>query len=97
MAELQETPPSSTEEKQQPAPSSRWQFVIIGILWLALGGFTFFQLPSTSSVIVTWSTETETENAGFNLYRGEADAEAASDDDCVGLGGKTVTCRSIIS
>ena len=84
MAEIH-NPLSEQVEKsvQPPKGSSHWQFIIIGILWLALGAFTFWQLPSTSSVIVTWSTETETDNAGFNLYRGEASAEASADEDCV--------------
>lgn len=86
MAEIHSFPSEQSENIQQPPKrSSHWQFVIIGILWLALGAFTFWQLPSTSSVIVTWSTETETDNAGFNLYRGEAATEAKADEDCTDI------------
>ncbi len=73
MAELQGT--SHSAENKPPRASSQWQFVLIGILWIALGAFTLWQLPSASNVIVEWTTETETDNAGFNLYRGSTTGE----------------------
>ena len=73
MAELQGT--SQSTDNNTKRQSSQWQFVVIGILWIALGGFTFWQLPSATSVIVEWTTETETDNAGFNLYRGATTEE----------------------
>lgn len=64
--------------------SSQRLFVVLGILWLALGGVIFWQLPSAvSNIRVTWETETETDTAGFNIYRADAPAGARNDEDCV--------------
>ncbi len=85
MAETQPIQSEQLDTPTAPRRSSHWQFVVIGILWLALGAFTFWSLPNTKSVIVTWSTETETDNAGFNVYRGEAESTASTDEDCAGI------------
>lgn len=70
-------------EKSSKPPSQRL-FILIGILWLILGAVIFWQLPTAvGSIRVTWETETEQDNAGFNVYRAEAPEGANDADDCV--------------
>ena len=70
MVETQE--PSNIKPRRRG--SSPLVFVLLGLLWFALGGLIISQLPTTlnNSITVMWETETETENAGFNVYRAEA-------------------------
>ncbi len=69
-------------DKSSKPPSQRL-FILIGILWIVLGAVIFWQLPTAvGSIRVTWETETEQDNAGFNVYRAEAPAGATSADDC---------------
>lgn len=59
---------------QTKARSSQRLFLIIGTLWLVLGGVILWQLRSAvpTFIKVNWETETETDTAGFNIYRAEA-------------------------
>ena len=47
-------------------------FVLVGVLWLALSAVLLgYGLLSGPRLVVRWSTETEVETAGFNLYRAD--------------------------
>ncbi len=77
-----------TEEMQPIKPKAEQQsperlFIVIGILWLILGGFILYQLPDSRSNFITieWETETETDTAGFNVYRAKADENPPSADE----------------
>ncbi|MEM7336611.1 MAG: hypothetical protein AAF490_31315 [Chloroflexota bacterium] len=39
------------------------------VAWVVLLGLGAFQLVSPPSVLIEWETQTETNSAGFNLYR----------------------------
>lgn len=49
----------------------RWVRVLVLAMVLVLAGCTALQ-PATTSVTIEWTTETEVDVAGFNLYRGES-------------------------
>ena len=49
--------------------SSERLFIVIGILWLILGAVILSQTRRIGNQIITWSTETERDNVGFNVYR----------------------------
>lgn len=49
--------------------SSERLYIAIGILWLILGGVILSQNRRIGNQIITWSTETERDNVGFNVYR----------------------------
>lgn len=77
----------SIEEVQevQKQPSQRL-FIAIGVLWLILGAVIFWQIPTAVSTIrINWETETETDTAGFNIYRAPAPAGAAANEDCASV------------
>ncbi len=52
--------------------NNRLMLIFLGCLWLVLAAaILIFQFSNSSQVEVTWSTETEFETAGFNIYRSE--------------------------
>jgi len=75
--------------------------IIIGFLWLGLSALIYQQIPETSTLSITWSTETEVDTAGFNILRAErpedgsftkseeaCSADGSTDmDDCTLCGG----------
>lgn len=71
-----------TTEVQPKQQSSQRLFLIIGALWLILGAVILWQLRAAvpTFIKVNWETETETDTAGFNIYRSDA-----IDGECDGL------------
>ena len=52
--------------------NTRLFLTILGILWLILAGaILIFQIAGNPQIDITWTTETEFETAGFNIYRSE--------------------------
>lgn len=52
--------------------SSEYAFVLLGIVWLIFGAAVLVaMLMQPQPVTITWSTETEFDTAGFNIYRSE--------------------------
>lgn len=74
---MAETAPTKPDSNQSPEKL----FIVLGILWLLLSGFIFYQLPATRSnfIEIDWATETETDTAGFNVYRAELVGESCVD------------------
>lgn len=68
---------TSAPPKQTTPRSSQKLFLLIGALWLILGGVILSQLRGAvpTYIKVNWETETETETAGFNIYRVETTTE----------------------
>lgn len=63
-----------SQDKDKHANSASRLLILMGCLWLMLGGgLIFYQLIKPPSVTVQWNTETELDTAGFNLYRSELD------------------------
>lgn len=72
-----------TRAEAQKNPPSRRLFIVLGILWIALGAVIFWQLPAAvTNIQVRWVTETETDTAGFHIYRADAPSGARADEDC---------------
>ena len=83
MSEFEKSPENELKESpeiEKPRKSERL-FILIGLLWLVLGGFILYQLPETRSNFITieWETETETDTAGFNVYRAPSDGAECAD------------------
>lgn len=63
--------------ESQPMPQSRRKglpvgIIVLGLLWLALGGYILFDQFSRPSVVnIEWATETEYDTAGYNIYRSD--------------------------
>lgn len=79
---------STTTTTAPPKQQSQRMFLLIGALWIILGIVILSQLPSAVDTIITitWETETETDTAGFNIYRTEAvdgECEGIADDEYV--------------
>lgn len=54
----------------QKARNSQIILVVLGVLWIALGGYILMQqFASPKTITITWVTETEYDTAGFNIYR----------------------------
>ncbi len=52
---------------------SEFALIILGVIWVIFGGWILAAgLFQTQPVVIQWSTETEFETAGFNIYRGES-------------------------
>lgn len=49
--------------------------ILMGFLWLVLGGALIVYQLLTPSVTVHWNTETELNTAGFNLYRSQLEKD----------------------
>jgi hypothetical protein len=66
------------EERTQTTRSSRRLFLVLGVAWIVLGMVIVSQLPNTVRTFITinWATETETDTAGFNIYRAESTGES---------------------
>lgn len=62
------------QEKDNHSNSASRLLILMGCLWLVLGGgLIFYQLITPPSVTIQWNTETELDTAGFNLYRSSLD------------------------
>lgn len=57
--------------------------IFMGGLWFILGMFIAYQLPETRSNFITieWETESETDTAGFNVYRAASQGRQCEDID----------------
>lgn len=62
------------EPPVQRSRSSRWLFLTLGAAWIVLGAVIVTQLPNTVRTFITinWQTETETDTAGFNIWRADS-------------------------
>ena len=79
-----------TRAEPQKRPPSRRLFIVLGILWIVLGAVIFWQLPAAvTNIQVRWVTETETDTAGFHIYRAPAPDGAAGDEDCASVSDDT--------
>ena len=50
----------------------RWLFAL-GLFWLILSAISLgYELRRRTPIVISWSTETEIDTAGFNLYRADS-------------------------
>lgn len=61
----------STKYRRQAITAMRFVFALLGVASIVTGVIAWRQLGS-AEVIIEWSTASELDTAGFNLYRGEA-------------------------
>ena len=52
--------------------SSEYAFILLGTVWIIFGaGVLVAMIMQPQPVTITWSTETEFDTAGFNIYRSD--------------------------
>lgn len=77
-SELEEQKKEPKKAKQAAGP--QLSFIVLGIFWFILAASLLYS-QYRPSIIITWSTETEFDTAGFNIYR----SVAPGDEDCEAL------------
>jgi hypothetical protein len=63
---------STVSSSVRPQQGSQAVLLLLGVLWLLLGGYILYaQFSRPAMIQIEWQTETEFNTAGFNIYRSD--------------------------